>query len=119
MWNNQQATRTQNTPTEKTPPTPAHTRARQDPQTNTSHKHLNAQRWRDDGVKESRERERDRDQEKGASARETHTHTHIYILYIYIYIHIYTYNRVNARAREIHTHTHIYIMYIIYTYIYI
>jgi len=31
---------TQDTPTEKTPPTPAHTRARQDPQTNTSHKHL-------------------------------------------------------------------------------
>ena len=28
------------TPTERTPPTPAHTRARQDPQTNTSHKHL-------------------------------------------------------------------------------
>ena len=28
------------TPTEKTPPTPAHTRARQDLQTNTSHKRL-------------------------------------------------------------------------------
>ena len=40
MYNNQQVTRTQDTPTEKTPPTPAHTRARQDPQTNTSHKHL-------------------------------------------------------------------------------
>jgi len=38
--NNQQVTRTQDTPIEKTPPTPAHTRARQDPQTNTSHKHL-------------------------------------------------------------------------------
>ena len=37
---NQHVTRTQDTPTEKTPPTPAHTRARQDPQTNTSHKHL-------------------------------------------------------------------------------
>jgi len=40
LKNNQQVTRTQDTPTDKTPPTPAHTRARQDPQTNTSHKHL-------------------------------------------------------------------------------
>jgi len=40
VYNNQQVTHAQDTPTEKTPPTPAHTRARQDPQTNTSHKHL-------------------------------------------------------------------------------
>jgi len=39
-WLQVTVTRTQDTPTEKTPPTPAHTRARQDLQTNTSHKHL-------------------------------------------------------------------------------
>ena len=40
MVNNQQVTRRQDTPTEKTPPAPTHTRARQDPQTKTSHTHL-------------------------------------------------------------------------------
>jgi len=52
LLNNQQVTRTQDTPTEKTPPTPAHTRARQEKKIN---EHLpqalnNARRWREDGA---------------------------------------------------------------------